>query len=302
MLDAAIRARHLVEAAGCGAAIARPGRGHPFSQRDARASGCGRKDIEQDRTRLGALSAAAGDSSRSASLPLQKELWSQAARIEALAELFPWTTSLQSHIEQLRGDIHTLESGLASSSDEPGAKEHRLTGNVPGMSRELVGKLRGPARAMREDSLRLKQARDEQEACQQQIDELQQRLETSLLERGQEELATAVEEAGTLVNRLCRCGQVGERLDQMKRQKQDLAARAAGVAGRPGAVTAIAGVARRPVRHRRGAGPGGAGVAGRRRVRLARGRARPVRLGRGRDGEDHHGAFGRANWRNVNNG
>ena len=99
-------------------------------------------------------------------LPLNEELWSQAARIEALAEHGPWIASLQSQVHQLRLEVHGKEAQLTSSAAGVGRHEEALPDDLPDLTRRTLATLRAPARAVREESQRLKQAEDELELAQ----------------------------------------------------------------------------------------------------------------------------------------
>lgn len=155
-------------------------------------------------------------------LPLNQRLWSQAARIEAMSELSPWIVSLQTQVEQLRGEVQGLEARLAHSSTPLATTDEQLPEQLPDVSRRTLSLLRGPARSLREENQKLKQTQEELEAARQQYEELSVELETALLDRGQEDLGEAVEQTGTEVSQLRRRLQLGQHLEEMQQQQQQL--------------------------------------------------------------------------------
>ncbi len=156
-------------------------------------------------------------------LPLNPKLWSQAARIEAMTELAPWIVSLQTQVDLLRGEVQALEARLAHSST-PLVSDHDepVSSPLPEISRRTLAALRVPARAVRDESQRLKQAQEELEAARTQYDEMTIELETALLDQGHEDLATAVEQTGSEVALLRRHRHLDERVSEMVRQKTAL--------------------------------------------------------------------------------
>lgn len=155
-------------------------------------------------------------------LPLNEKVGAHAARIEALNDLSPWIASLQTQVDRLRGEVQALEAKLAHSSMPLGLGEEVVPEQLPEISRRTLNELRAPARAVRDESQRLKQAQNEHETARQECDELVTELETALLDRGQEDLAHAVERTGSHTSRLRRRLQLEERLDQMTRRKTEL--------------------------------------------------------------------------------
>ncbi len=157
-----------------------------------------------------------------AMLPLNNRLWSQAARIEALTELAPWIGSLQSQVEQLRGESLSLEARLAGSSSALPLAEEIDTQGLTDISPRALRSLRGPSRAMRDENQRLKQSQEEFDTASAQYEEMVTGLETALLDQGQEELAGGVESAAALVSRLRRRLQLQQRQHEMSHQRESL--------------------------------------------------------------------------------
>ncbi len=157
-----------------------------------------------------------------AMLPLNERLWAQAARIEALAELTPWIGSLQSQVEQLRGESLSLEARLAGSSSKLSMSDGEQVQLPADVTTRDLNSLRGPARTVREETQRLKQAQEEYDAARVQYDEMVAGLESALLDQGQEDLAAALQQMGDLVGRLRRRIQLQDHHDQMCHKRDTL--------------------------------------------------------------------------------
>jgi len=158
------------------------------------------------------------------SQPLNRALWRDAARIEALAEHTDWVASLQSEIHQLQADIHVLETRLADAPTPNIVEANDMpVADLPEVSSGTLATLRAPARAVKEEAERLKQAEAELEQSQRQRNELTVKLETTLLDLGHEDLSQAVAQSGELVSRLRRRLQVQQRLDDVVDRRKRLA-------------------------------------------------------------------------------
>ena len=179
--------------------------------------------VEQRRRQIEQLKRRRREIRREAALlPLNERLWSHAARIEALAELLPWIGSLQTQVEQLRGEVQVLASRQGGKVSKLDLSEDIDTDRLPDISRRSLSLLRSPARSVRDESQRHKQAEEEYETARLQCDEIVVKLESALLDQGQEDLTEAVEQAGSQVNRMRRRLQLEQRLEQMQHQRQDL--------------------------------------------------------------------------------
>lgn len=176
-----------------------------------------RGEVEEIRIRRRAIRQEA-DSQR-----INRALWRDAARIEALAEYADWIASLQSETHQLRADIRVLETRLTDAPAPTSADMNDLpAADLPEVSAATLATLRGPARAVKEETARIKQVESELEQSQNQLDELAVKLETTLLDLGHEELPQAVDRSGELVNRLRRRLQVQQRLDEVLDHRKHL--------------------------------------------------------------------------------
>ena len=155
-------------------------------------------------------------------LPFNARLARHAPRIEALAEQATWLATLESQVDELTGEIASLEHQLTERRGELGVSGKHSHEKLPAR-KALVTRLRPAARAMAKTEARVKAAQEEQAASQGQAQKLAEQVRTALKETSQQELAPALEKAGNLVTQLRRRVQLDERLGQLARHEAELA-------------------------------------------------------------------------------
>lgn len=155
-------------------------------------------------------------------LPYHAMLARHAARIEALAEQATWLSTLESQVDELTGQITTLENQLADHRRELGVSGKHAHNELP-TRKALVGRLRPAARAMAKADKRVKAAQEEQAASLRQAQKLAAQIRAALKETSPQELAPALETSGNLVAQLRRRVQLDERLGQLARHEAELA-------------------------------------------------------------------------------
>lgn len=157
-----------------------------------------------------------------AALPIDRTLWAQSSRIEALNEHLPWIESIERQIAQLQADIETRQGELDAPETRAAGGAESLPRRMPEISRQARGALRAPARLLRDQTQRWESARSEAEAAQREFQDVSRRLESELSTRGRAELASSLEETGTHVSSLRRRVQLDSRLDKMLRHLKEL--------------------------------------------------------------------------------
>lgn len=157
-----------------------------------------------------------------AGLGLSEALCRQAARIESLQEQQPWIATLRDQIGKLETEIAELHSGLAAEREQLGLGDGPGPDPLPEISAGALVRLRPAARATKRCRRRLGEAEREAAAAGQDAETLSRQITAALAERGQRDLATAVDGAGNLVSQLRRSAQIDERLDQMTLYQREL--------------------------------------------------------------------------------
>lgn len=153
------------------------------------------------------------------SLPINRNLWAQKSRIEAVTEHMPWVESLQRQSNKLTEDIDRIENSLVGEVDGLGhqlkikARDVRELGNRGLMSLESTGKV------LQEQTDRLTKYKNDLEKIEFDLGQHQKRLGSSQSEHGTSE---SLDDTGRYVNRLRRRIELEEKVDKLNRTRMDL--------------------------------------------------------------------------------
>jgi len=161
-----------------------------------------------------------------AAVPVNRRLWENASRIDALAEHGHWISSLQNQIETLEGESTTLDLELREYAGELGINtaQHRDSAGhaMPEITNRTMSLLRSPARHMREESGRLNNAKADMDRCRREAEEMALEIESLLIERGKADLNGALEETGNRVTLYRRRIHLEDRIDRLSRDRSQL--------------------------------------------------------------------------------
>lgn len=155
-----------------------------------------------------------------ASQPINRALWDQSCRIEAICEHGPWIASLDDEIKQLNESVERAEVELVSH-------EESLTGEAAmassaAVSRQVLQQLNPAAQALREAQRKRSIAKKVQKKSRQEVDDATADLETQLEGRQVENFEDMLEQTAERVKALRRRGQIEERLGAMRRERAEL--------------------------------------------------------------------------------
>lgn len=158
-----------------------------------------------------------------ARLPLNRPLWNQRSRIEAVGEHAQWITSLENQIARLEEEIALLEVERESHWGEMGLDEHvPHAGSLPEISHGVIASLREPARALKQQNQKLEQAQHELKSSRDEAAQNELELESALSARGASNLAEALDDVGEQVSQLRRRMQLEQRIEQLHRHRDEL--------------------------------------------------------------------------------
>jgi len=155
-------------------------------------------------------------------LPIRRRLWSHGGRISAMMEHEPWIHSLEDQTTRLESEVGQLEASLRKLVGRTGTTHTTILKDAPQIPPRVLSALKGPAKIIREESTRLKQAQAERESHRKQAREAETKLEAALHERGAHHLVDALEEGSETVARFRRRLQLDERLENMREQRTAL--------------------------------------------------------------------------------
>jgi uncharacterized protein YhaN len=205
-----------------------------------------RTDVPDDsRTRLNSLEDALAEKKKSLDqlrvhrrelrtkamgLPLRKGILALSAKIDAASEQAPWIGSLQKQIVQLESQVQASREQLIEDAKRLGLNEEdqlsllndKRMANMPDLSPQAISQLAGPAREVRVNSIKLKQAKEHAHNDKKEVDRLGVKIEEFLAARGFKDLPSAVAHQNELISALRKNEQIEERLDKNRKHRKEL--------------------------------------------------------------------------------
>ncbi len=157
-----------------------------------------------------------------AAIPVQQALCDAAGKIELYQEQLPWIRQLDEQSKRLQGELGALENELAAQWGDVKLPEGVSKQKLPEINKRIVANVMPAAKQVRRELSRIKLATRESEAARAEMTELDSRLNSTLLERDEEELSPAIEKASHKVQQLRKRLHVEERIDQLTRQQTEL--------------------------------------------------------------------------------
>ncbi len=164
------------------------------------------------------------------SLPLRKGILGLAPKIEAAAEQSPWISALQKQILQLESQVQNASEQLLEDAKRLGLSEEDQTlllddkrlASIPDLSGQAISQLAGPAREVRVQSTRLKQAKEHAANDKKEVDRLGSQIEEFLAVRQQEDLHQAIAKQNDLISSLRQQENLEERLEKLIKHRKEL--------------------------------------------------------------------------------
>jgi uncharacterized protein YhaN len=176
--------------------------------------------IAQTRERVNQIKAQRIDIKKDATrLPINRNLWAQKSRIEAITEHMPWVESLQRQSERLGSEIDGLENSLLGEVDGLGDQLKIKAKDVRDLGGRGLASLESTGRKLTEQQEQLRKHQQELEKVEFDLAQHQDRLGTSIAERGGTD---SLEDTGRYVNRLRRRIELEEKIEKLNRNRHDL--------------------------------------------------------------------------------
>ena len=157
-----------------------------------------------------------------AAQPINRALWDQSCRIEALCEHAPWLASLDDEIQRLTSDVEGAELALLKHEELAANRGGPALADTHAITPRVLQQLQAPAQGLRETMKSRSIARRVQKKASQQADNVAGEIQEELGGRTVEDFDDALEQAATVVKQLGRSIQVEERLEQTQKQRLDL--------------------------------------------------------------------------------
>jgi uncharacterized protein YhaN len=151
-------------------------------------------------------------------LPINRALWAQKSRIDAITEHLPWIESLQRQADRIQEEIEKLENSLVGEVDGLGTHLKIKAKDVRDVSTRSLLELENTSRKLEEQQERLRRFQQEQEKIDFDLLQHQERLGHSLNDRG----GDSIEDINKYVNRLRRHLELDEKIDKLNNKRHEL--------------------------------------------------------------------------------
>jgi uncharacterized protein YhaN len=152
-----------------------------------------------------------------ASQPINRALWDQSCRIEAVCEHGPWIASLDEEIRRLREEVARSEDEMLKHEDSASTQAIPNSGSTV-VSSQLLQQIHPAAQGLREAVRKRSIARKVQKKSRQDVDEASADLKDEL-GRSVENFDELLEETAGLAKTLQRRTKIGSRLEAMQRER-----------------------------------------------------------------------------------
>ena len=151
-------------------------------------------------------------------LPINRRLWAQKTRIEALAEHSPWVESLQRQVDKLKREIDSIDNSLLGEIDGLGNQLQIRTKDVRDLGNRGMSALKSSAKKLIEQQDRLKRIKDDVEKSEFDLGQQQDRLRKNVSNATGE----SPEDTNRYVNRLRRRVELEEKINKLQTSRLSL--------------------------------------------------------------------------------
>ena len=152
-------------------------------------------------------------------LPINRGLWSQKARIEAISEHAPWVESLQRQSNRLTDEINGIENSLVGEVDGLGHQLKIKNRDVQDLGRRGLGSLETSAKRLQEQKDRLQKVEQDLEKAEFDLGQHSERLSSSMSDFGS---GDSIEDTGRYVNRLRRRIELEDKIEKLNQSRRSL--------------------------------------------------------------------------------
>ncbi len=151
-------------------------------------------------------------------LPINRRLWSQKARIDALAEHSPWIESLQRQADRLQQEIRNIENSMAAEVDGLGDQLQIRPEDVRDLGNRSLSSLKSAGKKLISRQEQLKRIQHDIERSEFELGQQQDRLNHSLKDHPGDSL----EETNRYVHRLRRRIELEEKISKLQSTRHEL--------------------------------------------------------------------------------
>ncbi len=151
-------------------------------------------------------------------LPINRTLWAQKGKIEAISEHAPWVESLERQANRLRDEIANVENSMVGEVKGLGSQLQIRAKDVQELENRGLGSLQESGQTLMEQRERLNRLKQELDKADFDLDQQEDLLGTT----ASQSAADSLDDTSRYVNRLRRRIELGEKIDKLTRARQDL--------------------------------------------------------------------------------
>ncbi len=155
-------------------------------------------------------------------LPINRDLWQHASRVEAICEHSQWIASLTNQVDRIRPEVDEFEMELEAQRARLGVSTGISKDGLPEVNAKALASIRSPAKVLGEAKKQLEQAEEERAQYEAELEKTTSRFKRATKERGGTTLAATIADANDAVDLIQKRIQAEERLDQLARQGREL--------------------------------------------------------------------------------
>jgi uncharacterized protein YhaN len=154
-------------------------------------------------------------------LPINRTLWSQKSRIQAVSEHLPWIESLMRQATHLKTEINTIENGMVEEVDGLGNQLKIRAKDVRDLSNRGLTSLKANAKTLLEHEERLNLLKQEADKAKFELGQTEEHLGTSISEHS-DGIPNSLDETSRHVNRLRRRIELEEKIQKLQNSRHVL--------------------------------------------------------------------------------
>ncbi len=157
--------------------------------------------------------------SEAMALPINRHLWAQKGRIEAISEHAPWVQSLERQTENIQEEVDRIENSLVAEVNGLGQQLKIRTRDIRDLGVGGFAQLESLGDKLVDQREELENVKQELDKSEFDLGQHNQRLNKSRSDLG---VAESLEETSNYVNRLKRRVELGEKIEKLNRTRSEL--------------------------------------------------------------------------------
>lgn len=152
-------------------------------------------------------------------LPINRQLWGQAARVDAMCEHLPWIEALERQADRLRGEMDSIKSTIGGEVSGLGTSLNLKSRDVRELANRGFQSLHSTAKKLIDKQEEVSNSKENVERAKHDMGQYETRVQSAFAETGGE---INREEATRVVNRLRRRVELEEKIEKLNAARHDL--------------------------------------------------------------------------------